>query len=453
MSHSFFSPSKGAMWMECYGALAMPENQVAEESSEYADDGTASHTIAAWALDNGADCADFPLKVQKLNGREYPTDEERVGYVQSYVDDIRRSAIGGILWSEHRVDLSKYLGMAVCESCQGSGEGADPAGHCPTCGGDGEVPQGGTSDAVAILPRKKTVIVSDLKYGVGERVYASYVDKTGVVRINHQTGLYALGVLEDVLLLGYDIDTVIVRIYQPRLGWIDEFTISARELLSEFASKAITAAAAAGAALVLPVDQLDAQKLLTPGDKQCRWCRAKARCPALQRYVAEQTRADFDDESGEPLAVPESTEHLARAYRAMPLIQQWLKATNAALWKAVSGGKEVLGPDGQPLKLVEGKLGAKTWLPAKLLSGEVEAALVGQLGDKAYEPHKPITAPAAAKLLDKKATKAIWKDVFEPLFARAPGGLQIAWGSDERPATGARIATSDEFDSDDIGVE
>lgn len=442
------------MWMECFGSLAMPENQAPDESSIYADDGTASHTIAAWALDNEADCAAFPLAVQKLNGREYPTDDERVGYVQSYVDDIRRSALGGILWSEHRVDLSKYLGMAVCETCKGTGEDPRvPGAHaCQTCDGDGEVPQGGTSDAVAILPRKRTVIVSDLKYGVGERVYASY-EKDGKRLINHQTGLYALGVLEDVLLLGYDIDTVIVRIYQPRLGWIDEFTISARELLGEFASRVILAAEAAGNALVLPVEKLDEQKLLTPSDKACRWCRAKARCPALQRFVAEQTRADFDDESGEPLAVPESTEHLARAYRAMPLIQQWLKATNAALWKAVSGGKEVLGPDGQPLKLVEGKLGAKTWLPAKLLSGEVEAALVGQLGDKAYEPHKPITAPAAAKLLDKKATKAIWKDVFEPLFARAPGGLQIAWGSDERPATGARIATSDEFDSDDIGVE
>lgn len=440
------------MWMECYGALAMPENQAAEESSTYADDGTASHTIAAWALDNEADCADFPLAVQKINGREYPTDDERVGYVQSYVDDIRRSAMGGILWSEHRVDLSKYLGMAVCEACHGSGEGVDPAERCHVCGGDGEVPQGGTSDAVAILPRKRTVIVSDLKYGVGERVYASY-EKDGKRLINHQTGLYALGVLEDVLLLGYEIDTVIVRIYQPRLGWIDEFTISARELLSEFASRVVIAAEAAGAALVLPVDQLDAQKLLTPGDKQCRWCRAKARCPALQRFVAAETRADFDDESGEPLEVPESTEHLARAYRALPLIQQWVKATSSALWKAVNSGKEVIGPDGQPLKLVEGKLGPKTWLPEKLLSGDVEAALVGQLGDKAYQPHKPITAPEAAKLLDKKATKALWKDVFEPLYSRAPGSLQIAWGSDERPAATGRVASSDEFDSDEIGVE
>lgn len=450
MSHSFFAPSKGAMWMECYGSLAMPENQAEETSSIYADDGTASHTIAAWALDNEADCSDFPLAVQTINGREYPTDDERVGYVQSYVDDIRRSAIGGILWAEHRVDLSRYLGMAVCDVCHGAGE--VDADVCPKCDGDGEVPQGGTGDAIAILPAKRTLIVSDLKYGVGERVYASY-QHNGVRRINHQTGLYALGALEDVLLLGYDIRTIIVRIYQPRLNWIDEFTISASDLLYEFAPRVVAAANAAGAALVLPVDQLDAQKLLTPSDKACRWCLAKARCPALQRYVAEQTRADFDDESGEPLAIPESTEHLARAYRALPLIQQWVKATQSALWKAIANGQDVIGPDDKPLKLVEGKLGAKTWLPQKLLSGEVEGALVGVLGDKAYQPRKPITAPEAAKLLDKKATKATWKDVFEPLFSRAAGSLQIAWGSDERPAAGSRTASSDEFDSDEIGVE
>lgn len=451
MSHSFFSPSKGAMWMECAGSLAMPENQVEGGSSKYADDGTVSHTIAAWALETGKDCREFPSAVIRVNGADYPIDEERIDRVQSYVDDIRRDALGGILWAEHRVDLSRYLGMAVCETCKGKGTRVTDEAKtwvCPTCGGDGEVPQGGTSDAVIILPNREMVIVSDFKDGAGEKVYASYFMPDGVTRrINHQTGLYALGVLEDVLLLGHQITKVIARIYQPRLNHIDEFEISVADLLGEFAIRVVEAATKAGYAMVASPGELDAEGYLAPGTKTCRWCAAKARCPALRRFVAEETRADFDDESVIP-AVPESTDHLAKAYKILPLIEQWVKATRAAIWKNVDAGNAVLGPDGLPLKLVEGKQGDRKW--ADDLAAE--AALLGQLAENAYKPREVISAPAAAKLLDRKKTKALWRDVFEPLIKRAKGAPTLALGSDTRPVYGSRAADSEEF-NDEIGVD
>ena len=101
------------MWMECPGALAMNENQQPGTSSSYADDGTASHSLASWALETGKDCHEYPAELIRVNGKDYPLDEERQTRVHIYVDDIRRSAMGGILWAEHRVDLSKYLGIAV----------------------------------------------------------------------------------------------------------------------------------------------------------------------------------------------------------------------------------------------------------------------------------------------------------------------------------------------------
>jgi hypothetical protein len=209
------------------------------------------------------------------------------------------------------------------------------------------------------------------------------------------------------------------------------------------------AAEASGAAMILPAEKLDELGQLRPNVKTCRWCAAVARCPARQRQVVEETRHDFEDESEAP--VPQSTEHLAKAFKALPLIEQWVRATKSAIWKAVQEGRDVLGPDGKPLKFVEGKEGNRAWKPEDLLAGTIEGLLVGQLGEKAYEPRKPITAPAAKKILDKKATKALWKEVFEPLIKRAKGAPTLALGSDSRPAYGK--ADANDFENEDIGVE
>jgi len=436
--------------MECFGATSMPENQADETSSQYADDGTASHTLAAWCFDNNKDTVDYPADHILVNGKRFDVDDERRDRIQIYVDDVRRSAMGGTLWSEHRIDLSKYLGMAVCPTCEGTGR--LQLAVCPTCRGEGEVPQGGTSDAVIIQNLTDTLIVSDLKDGAGERVWASYPSEVGSGRrINHQIGLYALGVLEDALMLGYTIKHVIVRIYQPRLHHIDEFTISVEDLLGDFASRVVAAAAANGAALIMPVGELDAAGMLTPGPKQCRWCRATVRCPAYKRMITEVSRANFEDESQGELPVPEDTTYLAQAYAKAPMIAAWLKAVTIAVNKAVADGKQVMGPDHQPLKFVDGGEGNRAWDPSKLLSGEVEALLAGQLGPKAYEPHKPITAPAAMKLLNKKATKKLWEDIFQPMVKRPRKPPVLAWGSDSRPAvTGG--AEASEFEDEDIGV-
>lgn len=458
-SHSLFSPSKANMWMECIGALSMPENQHDDTSSTFADDGTASHSLASWCFDKNLDTVDYPGESIVVNGKPYAVDDERRDRIQSYVDDVRRSAMGGILWAEHRVDLSRYLGMATCEACTGSGfinvsSQYQPA--CPGCDGTGEVPQGGTSDAVIILPELETLIVGDLKDGAGERVWASFLDSNGVKHPNHQAANYALGVLDDALMLGHKITKVILRIYQPRLNHMDEFEMTVEELLA-FGNKVSAAALANADAFILSagpngiVSVLDEKGLLTPGTKTCRWCRAVASCPAYQREIAEITRASFDDESTDPLPVSENTDILAKSYAKAPLVAQWLKAVTAAVNKAVGEGKTVIGPDHLPLKFVEGGLGNRAWDPAKLLSGEVEATLSGQLGPKAYEIPKPITAPQAAKLLDKKATKEMWKDIFEPMIKRSVRPPMLAWGSDTRPAvTGG--ANASEFDNEDIGV-
>lgn len=441
-AHSFFSPSKGAMWMECAGALAMPENQAEGTSSTFADSGTASHTLGSWALENRKNCADFPHAAITIRGVDYEIDEERIERIQTYVDDVRREALGGLLFTEYRVDLSRWLGMAPCWACQGTGQ--DPIGDqgyaCRSCKGSGEEPQGGTSDAIIIQPRKKLLIVADLKDGA-EKVWAK--DLNG--KINHQLGLYGGGVLNDIMLLGHEIERVILRIYQPPLDHIDEVTVTPAELFA-FMEKAKEAAELAGMAMTMPVEKLDENGYLVPGDKTCRWCAAKIRCPAYTRVVEEETRMNFDDESSTP-EIPETTEHLSRAYAKLAMVEAWVKAVKSGVWKAVNEGKDVLGPDGLPMKFVNGPEGKRVWVNPE----KAEAALVGQLGERAYEPAKVITAPAAAKILDKKATRTLWEDIFAPIIRRAKGGPQLVLGSDPRPVYGGSAADANDFD-EEIGV-
>jgi hypothetical protein len=407
--HALFSPSKAHMWIECPGSFAFPANTTDDgKSSTFADDGTASHAWAAVCLQSGEDAEYFIDTQVTLNGVVYKMDEERAGFVQVYLDLVRQHAIVRELFIEHRIDLSEWLGPD----------------------------QGGTLDAGVI--GEDIVDVIDLKYGTGEKVFASYESPMGTRLPNHQLGLYAAGIIRDAQMLGKTIKKARLIVCQPRLHHIDEKEFTAAEIMA-LADRATAAADQAANAMVGTPAQAEAW--MFPGDKTCRWCKAKAQCPKLAAYVVEQTCADFDTIAAVPPPVPALYEGLSEAMIAVPLIEQWCGAVRSAVHNAVAEGQEVLGTDGLPMKFVEGKLGNRRWID----DAAAEAALVGQIADKAYAPRKIITAPQAAKILDKKKSAALWTDIFEPMIHKPPGKPQLALGSDERPTyTGA--ATGDEFE-------
>jgi hypothetical protein len=380
-----------------------------DSGSTFADDGTASHAFAELCLANGRD-ADFYIGAShNAKGVDYLMDQERADYVQSYVDDVRSRALGGQLFTEVRVDLSKWLGED----------------------------QGGTADAVILQPERSLLIVEDLKYGMGEKVYAKYTDETGTVRPNPQAALYALGALDFASLFA-TVKNVLLVIHQPRLNHVDEYPMTVADLL-EFGDDARVAVEVAREAMA--ADAID--EYLNPGEKTCRWCKAKAICPKLRAKIAADVKLDFDTFPVDPPPqAPIVSDQLAQSYQALPLIRDWCNAVESALTKLVADGKEVLGPDGKPYKFVEGREGKRAWADPKA----AEALLLGQLPpDKAYKPAEIITAPAAAKLLDRKATKQLWADVFAPLVKRGSAARVLALGSDPRPPyTGA--AGADEFE-------
>lgn len=395
--HALFSPSAAHRWMECPGSFSYPGNTEDGESSVYADDGTASHHWAALALKAGADADDFISEKLTINGKDYVMDEERAEHIQTYLDTVRQASSGFPLkFVEHWVSTAAWLG-----------EG-----------------QGGTVDFGAISPTN--IIVADLKYGMGERVEAFWTDKFR--HPNHQLALYAAGLLEDATLLGMHPLTCTLIVCQPRLGHVSSETFSTDEILA-FARYAAEQSELAARALILSPAEALARGFMNPGDKQCRWCRYKAECPALARKIADEVRMEFDVISEEAVAAPKD---LGQAMRAVPLIEQWCEAVRTAVFTKVAAGEEVIGADGLPMKLVEGKMGNRKWTDPE----KVAPLLVGQLGPKAYEPQTIISAPAAAKILDRKKTAELWK-LFEEHITRAAAKPVLAEGSDVRaPYTG-----------------
>lgn len=426
-AHALFSPSASERWIACPGSMSFVENREQGGSSTYADAGTAMHTLAAWALQTKELCSNWPMDGIVVNGAKYPITEEVAEHAQTYVDDVRNRAVGGSFLVEQRVDLSEWIGAE----------------------------QFGTSDAIILLPRKRNVTIEDLKGGSGVKVYAwlhaeasspftvqirdPYNNWMSVVP-NFQLMFYALGSIPLAAMLMDDIDTVTIVICQPPLDHIHELTIGIEDLVrfGEFVGHAV---GEARKAMALPAGSPDLSFYLNPGEKQCRWCRAKApdRCPKLTAYVADQVKLDFEDV---PDALPtvNGLEALSRAMIALPLIQLWCGTVSSEVWRRVLTGDKIIGPDGQPYKFVEDKEGNRKWADEAV----AEEALLGQLGpEKAYAPRKIITAPAAGKILDKKKTAAIWEDVFKPLIKRAPGKPKLALGSDPRPVFTGTADASD----------
>jgi len=345
-----------------------------------------------------------------VNGKTYTLDEERADFIGVYIDACRQLGFGKLHFVEHWVDTSEWLG-----------EG-----------------QGGTVDFGVIDP--DVITVADLKYGMGEKVEAFYTLPDGTVVPNEQLGIYAAGLLRDAQLLGYTPTHARLMVVQPRLGHISEYIFDVIDILA-LMQRAKAAAATAIQALVS--QPAAAQQWMSPGEKTCRWCKAKSECPALHKWASDAVRADFDEVTEPKDFAPVSD--LSAAMRAVPLVRLWCDAVEASAIEHVQAGESVIGSDGQPMKFVEGKLGKRRW---SVDPGQVEAALVGQLGDKAYEPRRIITAPAAGKLLDRKKTKNLWTDIFAPMITRSPGRPMLALGSDPRPVfTGsADVAEFEETD-------
>ena len=387
--------------MHCPGSVAL-EATCPDESSEFADEGTAAHELAAVALANGNDAAAYLGRVIEVNGKGWEVTDDMAGHVQKYLNYVR--SIGGELMIEQRLSIEAIT--------------KEPGAK-------------GTSDAV-VLAGEELVIV-DLKYGRGVKVDAD---------ANEQLQIYALAALGEFEFLG-DFQRVRVVIVQPRLDHIGEWDCSIADL-REFGQKVTRGAERCFAALEYHGNYAELHaKYLTPGNDQCRFCKAKAICPTLTEHVLSTVADDFVDVS-KPVA-PQLEHAAERAFDnatlgnllgAADLIEGWCKAIRAKAEAELLAGHPVPG-----YKLVEGRRGSRRWTN----DAEVEQTMKSMRMKLEEMYDFSLISPTTAEKLHKAGTigPRQWPKL-QGLITQSEGKPSVAPEADKRPALVIQ-ATADEF--------
>lgn len=251
--HSALGPSSAKRWINCPGSVALTADMPGE-SSVYADQGTAAHTVSQW-------CREQQVSAQKFLG---------------YKLIIRHGE------SKRAVVVSPEMVAAVDSFCRFVGMNWGYPLYEPMVSYEMWVPGGfGTSDDVRIAT---CTAITDFKFGEGVKVFADE---------NEQMKLYALGVLQ-----GYGwlqkIDEFRLTIHQPRLNHIDEFKITTPDLVrwGNTVSARAKAAMEPNAAIV--------------AGEWCQFCKARKVCATRKVWAATvgPTATTIDNAGFEDLDAP-----------------------------------------------------------------------------------------------------------------------------------------------------
>lgn len=298
-THARLSASGSKKWLNCPGCIQL-EAQFPDATSQYAAEGTTAHALGE---------AKINLAMKKISRIGYHKQVEKLDIeedMQDYTDGYRdfvleryNSALqhskDAVLAVERQIDLSSYI----------------PDGF-------------GTGDAVIISTGALEII--DLKYGQGVSVSA---------KSNPQLRLYALGALDCYDYL-YDIDTVTMTIYQPRIDNISSETMTAGELY-KWGEKVKEKAKIAN----------DDKVIDCIAGKHCDdgFCKARPICRAYAEQ--KQKLAVYDFRPPEKL----STDEIAEIIDQADSLCKWAKLVkDYALSKALNDGIRFPG-----FKLVEGR--------------------------------------------------------------------------------------------------
>jgi hypothetical protein len=179
----------------------------------------------------------------------------------------------------------------------------------------------GTGDFTCYLPRKKTLVIRDYKHGkgvavevVGNKQGLTYTE--GLARRYHNRGL----------------EFVDIGIVQPRCphpqGSVRTWVIDAidmidfRHEITNAAAGTIEAEKAWGAFHADDDRTAWFEEYLTPGD-HCKFCKAAATCPALQKLSLQTAEMEFADEP--PVVTDMEPEQIAAVMAKADIIEGWCK--------------------------------------------------------------------------------------------------------------------------------
>lgn len=366
MAHAVLSPSAASRWLACTPSARL-ELQFPDKAGDYAKEGTLAHEFGELFLRQklGSDVAGLLAKARE--NEFYTPDmethaEEYAALVWEKYEIARKTTPDAILLVEEHIDLTAY------------------------------VPEGfGTGDAVIIADDLLEII--DLKYGKGVAVSA---------KRNKQMMLYALGALLKYSIM-YGVNRVRMTIYQPRIGNVSEWEITAPDLL-EWAETELKQRAK------MAFEGIGEQ---VPGD-HCRFCRAKAVCKALAEQNLSVAKEEFMQVG---LLTPEQ---VAEILPKLDGLVNWANAVEEyALDQALQGVKF------PGFKVVEGR-SIRKYADDKKVAERLEA---NGYGDIIYKPKELKTITTLEKALTKKGFEALVGD----LIVKPAGKPTLVPESDKRP--------------------
>lgn len=294
--HAVLSASGASRWMACPPSARL-EQDFPESESQYAAEGVLAHSLCELLLRKEFEVmkpSEFKKQLAEIESdpQYSPAMYEHCKSYRDHVVESFHEHDDATIAIEQRVDFSSY------------------------------VPDGfGTCDNIIISDGQMRI--TDFKYGAGVPVSAEN---------NSQLKLYALGALllfEPI----YEIQTIVMAIFQPRLDSISTSELLARDLL-------------AWAESIKPIAQQahDGEGEFKAGS-HCRFCRAKAVCRARAEENLEAAKYEF--------AKPDilSDDEIADILRRAEDLQAWVKdVSDYALEQARDHEKHYPG-----WKLVEGR--------------------------------------------------------------------------------------------------
>ena len=370
--HSPLSPSSAFRWIKCTPSAKL-NAALPDSTSEYALQGTAAHTLCEYKLQKllGKDAKDPTENLTYFDAEMADCTDSYQQYVSEQIEKAKQFCKDPIVLVEQKLDFSKW------------------------------VPHGfGTGDCVIVADNVLTVI--DFKYGVGILVEAEQ---------NPQMMCYALGALAlfDSI---YDIENVVMTIFQPRRDNISTYELSKKELL-QWADEILS-----------PAAQLAAKgEGEFKAGKHCRFCKVKATCRKRAEYNLELARYDF-----EMPANLEDTEIEVILSKADELAA-WCSDIKEYAFQQALNGKQWNG-----WKLVEGRS------VRKYINEDAVAETVKNAGYDPYE-HKVLGITAMTRMLGK----AKFENLLSSFIEKPTGKPALVPKSDKRPSIDKAVQAADDF--------
>lgn len=422
-AHATLSASKADRWATCPGSIALEPHGRQGVGSAAAREGTGLHALLEHCLVNGLDATDFVGKEYKFDdhgeGCSMEITDEQAEAVQFVLDEVTK--LPGVLSTETRVCYGRAIGQPDTKAF-------------------------GTTDIAVIDGTHLTI--ADAKFG------RRFVDQVE----NWQMLLYAIGYVDSLEAIGDAVETITLRILQPRAGSQDRegWTITRSELdgwVAKFKAAALRVDVAKStfspkwveSGFSGEVAQSWAESLLKPSETACTFCPVAAFCPALAKVTDDMVAKANEVVSPEDfeLVVAEVKKFdaimLSRQLESATIVELFIEAVRSEAKLRLAEGGEVPG-----YKLIAGRQGNRSWVDADSAARSVAA--MGLEDEQAYAPRK-LKSPAqmVTALKGVLGSKAAAEDALTELTVRSPAKPSLVSSSvPGQPWVGG--ASEDEFE-------